>query len=98
MANTREHRYAVSLIWNGNLGTGTSGYRDRGGSVGEPKVRIHLPPGESPQTIGSAGDFTGSRSPRRSSGSARRSRASNSRNSAVLGKISIPRDRKQAKR
>jgi hypothetical protein len=24
MANTREHRYAVSLIWNGNLGTGTS--------------------------------------------------------------------------
>ena len=28
MANTREHRYAVSLIWNGNLGTGTSGYRD----------------------------------------------------------------------
>ncbi len=28
MANTREHRYAVSLTWNGNLGTGTSGYRD----------------------------------------------------------------------
>ena len=28
MANTREHRYAVSLIWNGNLGTGTSRYRD----------------------------------------------------------------------
>ena len=28
MANTREHRYAVSLIWNGNLGTGTSSYRD----------------------------------------------------------------------
>jgi hypothetical protein len=39
-------------------------------------VRIRFPPGESPQTIGSAGDFTGSRSPRRSSGSARRSRAS----------------------
>ena len=28
MANTREHLYAVSLTWNGNLGTGTSGYRD----------------------------------------------------------------------
>jgi organic hydroperoxide reductase OsmC/OhrA len=28
MANTREHRYAVSLTWNGNLGTGTSSYRD----------------------------------------------------------------------
>lgn len=26
----------------------------------EPMVRIRLPPGESPQTIGSAGDFTGS--------------------------------------
>ena len=24
MATTREHRYAVSLTWNGNLGTGTS--------------------------------------------------------------------------
>ena len=28
MANTREHRYAVALTWTGNLGTGTSGYRD----------------------------------------------------------------------
>jgi organic hydroperoxide reductase OsmC/OhrA len=28
MANTREHRYAVSLTWSGNLGSGTSGYRD----------------------------------------------------------------------
>src|ERR1700746_3944622 len=28
MANTREHRYAVSLTWKGNLGSGTSGYRD----------------------------------------------------------------------
>jgi organic hydroperoxide reductase OsmC/OhrA len=28
MANAREHRYAVSLIWNGNLGSGTSGYPD----------------------------------------------------------------------
>ena len=28
MANTREHRYAVSITWNGNLGTGTSAYRD----------------------------------------------------------------------
>jgi hypothetical protein len=45
-------------------------------SQGGPTVRIRFPPGESPQTIGSAGDFTGSRSPRRSSGSARRSRAS----------------------
>lgn len=23
-----EHRYAVSLVWQGNLGTGTNGYRD----------------------------------------------------------------------
>ena len=28
MANTREHRYAVLVTWNGYLGTGTSGYRD----------------------------------------------------------------------
>ena len=28
MANTREHRYSVSVTWNGNLGSGTSGYRD----------------------------------------------------------------------
>ena len=28
MANTREHRYAVSITLNGNLGSGTSGYRD----------------------------------------------------------------------
>jgi organic hydroperoxide reductase OsmC/OhrA len=28
MANIREHRYAVSLTWSGNLGSGTSGYRD----------------------------------------------------------------------
>jgi len=28
MANTREHRYAVSLTWTGNLGSGTSGYRE----------------------------------------------------------------------
>ena len=28
MANTREHRYVVSLTWSGNLGSGTSGYRD----------------------------------------------------------------------
>ena len=41
---------------------------------GGPRVRIPLPPGR--VHIGSAGDFTGSRSPRRSSGSARRSRAS----------------------
>ena len=28
MANTREHRCTVSVTWNGNLGSGTSGYRD----------------------------------------------------------------------
>ena len=28
MANTREHRYPVSVTWKGNLGSGTSGYRD----------------------------------------------------------------------
>lgn len=28
MANTREHRYSVSVIWNGDLGSDTSGYRD----------------------------------------------------------------------
>jgi organic hydroperoxide reductase OsmC/OhrA len=28
MANTREHRYVVALTWTGNLGSGTSGYRD----------------------------------------------------------------------
>ena len=28
MANTREHRYSVSVTWSGNLGSGTSGYRD----------------------------------------------------------------------
>ena len=28
MANTREHRYSVSVIWNGNLGGGALGYRD----------------------------------------------------------------------
>jgi organic hydroperoxide reductase OsmC/OhrA len=28
MATTRDHRYAVSVSWSGNLGSGTSGYRD----------------------------------------------------------------------
>jgi organic hydroperoxide reductase OsmC/OhrA len=28
MANTREHRYVVSVNWTGNRGSGTSGYRD----------------------------------------------------------------------
>ena len=28
MAATRDHRYAVSLNWSGNLGSGTSTYRD----------------------------------------------------------------------
>jgi organic hydroperoxide reductase OsmC/OhrA len=28
MANTREHIYTVSLTWTGNLGSGTSGFRD----------------------------------------------------------------------
>ena len=44
MANTREHRYAVSITWNGNLGTGTSGYRDysRDYEIGsEGKSTIH---------------------------------------------------------
>jgi organic hydroperoxide reductase OsmC/OhrA len=44
MANTREHRYAVSLTWNGNLGSGTSGYRDYSrnyeiGADGKPVIR-----------------------------------------------------------
>ena len=28
MANTSEYRYTVSLTWTGNIGSGTSGYRD----------------------------------------------------------------------
>ena len=28
MASTHEHRYAVSVSWTGNRGSGTSGYRD----------------------------------------------------------------------
>ena len=28
MATTREHRYVVSVNWTGNLGSGTSGYRE----------------------------------------------------------------------
>jgi organic hydroperoxide reductase OsmC/OhrA len=28
MANTREHRYVVTVSWTGNRGSGTSGYRD----------------------------------------------------------------------
>ena len=28
MANAHEHRYSVSVTWSGNLGSGTSGYRD----------------------------------------------------------------------
>ena len=28
MAKTREHRYVVTVSWTGNLGSGTSGYRD----------------------------------------------------------------------
>ena len=44
MANTREHQYTVSLTWNGNLGTGTSGYRDYSrnyeiGSDGKPDIQ-----------------------------------------------------------
>jgi organic hydroperoxide reductase OsmC/OhrA len=42
-ANTREHRYAVSVTWSGNLGSGTSGYRDYSrnyeiGSDGKPDI------------------------------------------------------------
>jgi organic hydroperoxide reductase OsmC/OhrA len=44
MANTREHRYAVSLTWNGNIGSGTSGYRDYSrsfeiGADGKPAIQ-----------------------------------------------------------
>ena len=44
MANTREHRYTVSLTWRGNLGSGTSGYRDYSrdyeiSSDGKPVIR-----------------------------------------------------------
>jgi organic hydroperoxide reductase OsmC/OhrA len=44
MANTREHRYAVSLTWSGNLGSGTSGYRDYSrsyeiGADGKPAIQ-----------------------------------------------------------
>jgi organic hydroperoxide reductase OsmC/OhrA len=28
VASTHEHRYAVAVTWTGNLGSGTSGYRD----------------------------------------------------------------------
>src|SRR5689334_17893072 len=44
MANTREHRYSVSVTWSGNLGSGTSGYRDysRNYEIGaEGKAGIH---------------------------------------------------------
>jgi organic hydroperoxide reductase OsmC/OhrA len=44
MANTREHRYTVSLTWTGNLGSGTLGYRDYSrdyeiGAEGKPVIR-----------------------------------------------------------
>jgi organic hydroperoxide reductase OsmC/OhrA len=44
MANTREHRYVVSLTWSGNLGSGTSGYRDYSrsyeiGADGKPTIQ-----------------------------------------------------------
>jgi organic hydroperoxide reductase OsmC/OhrA len=44
MANTREHRYAVSLTWTGNLGSGTSGYREYSrdyeiGADGKPAIQ-----------------------------------------------------------
>ena len=44
MAATREHRYAVSLTWSGNLGSGTSGYRDYSrsyeiGADGKPAIQ-----------------------------------------------------------
>jgi organic hydroperoxide reductase OsmC/OhrA len=44
MANSREHRYAVSLTWSGNLGSGTSGYRDYSrsyeiGADGKPAIQ-----------------------------------------------------------
>jgi hypothetical protein len=44
VANTREHGHAVSLTWNGNLGSGTSGYRDYSssyeiGADGKPAIQ-----------------------------------------------------------
>jgi organic hydroperoxide reductase OsmC/OhrA len=44
MANTREHRYAVSLSWTGNLGSSTSGYREYSrnyeiGADGKPAIQ-----------------------------------------------------------
>src|SRR6516165_1948034 len=46
MANTREHRYTVSLTWTGNLGSGTSGYRDysRDYEISAEPVKIAPPP------------------------------------------------------
>src|SRR5262249_10233068 len=44
MENTREHRYVVSFTWSGNLGSGTSGYRDYSRDYeirGDGKVAIH---------------------------------------------------------
>jgi organic hydroperoxide reductase OsmC/OhrA len=43
MANTRGHRYQVSLTWSGNLGSGTAGYRDYSrdyeiGAEGKPAI------------------------------------------------------------
>jgi hypothetical protein len=44
VANTRESRYAVSLTWSGNLGSGTCGYRDYSrsyeiGTDGKPAIQ-----------------------------------------------------------
>ena len=44
MTNTREHRYLVSVTWNGNLSSGTSGYRDYSRNYeigGDGKAGIH---------------------------------------------------------
>jgi hypothetical protein len=45
---------SVVPVWEWEPSQRRETYRSYGG----PRVRIHFPPGESPQTIGSADDFT----------------------------------------
>ena len=46
MANTREHRYSVSVTWTGNLGSGNSGYCDysRNYEIGADGKRLFTAP------------------------------------------------------
>ena len=56
MATTREHRYAVSLTWNGNLGTGTSFSSGRVSTEpGQPHDRLWLLPLLEPSKRGDSG-------------------------------------------